>query len=91
MRVFLYLQLLSVLSIKKSRMALELCPGKADCLKKQPLKLWLIVGFEPLMPTARAKLIVTNSISNTGDTVTVPQEEPVQTQLVGVSFVMFLT
>lgn len=91
MRVFLYLQLFSVLSIKKSRMALEQCLGKADCLKKLPLKLWLIVGFEPLMPIARTKSKVTNSISNTGDTITVPQEEPVQAQVVGVSFVTFST
>lgn len=72
-------------------MALEQRHGKADCLKKQPLKLWLIVSFEPLMPIARAKLIATNSVSNTGDVVTVPQEELVQTQLVGVSFVTFST
>lgn len=72
-------------------MALEPHLGKAHCLKKQPLKLWLIVSFEPLMPIARAKLIATNSVSNTGDVVTVPQEELVQTQLVGVSFVTFST
>lgn len=78
-------------SIKESRVALEQRLGKADCLKKQPLKLWLIVSFEPLMPIARAKLIATNSVSNTGDVVTVPQEELVQTQLVGVSSVTFST